>query len=66
MSEFIKLRERDYGFTIFININQIAMIWENGGIVIAGNHAEGNGLIKLTKESHEKLLAVIKERIIND
>lgn len=60
MTKFIKLKDREYGDTLLINIDNISEISvEAETIVVNGNSGKGNGLIHLEKESFNCLYAEI-------
>ena len=57
MSKFIRVYTQKYKEDLFINIDQISVIWEKANtILMNGSHAEGNGLLNITQESMNKLL----------
>ena len=64
--DFIELEEVGHGGTYIVNINNITFHTGWHTVFINGVTGNGNSIIKITKESHERLMKMAKERLWED
>ena len=65
-NDFIKLKEKQYGDTLIVNINNITF-YENAPIIyMNGVHGEGNGIFRIDNDSHKRLLNMVESRLWDD
>ena len=65
--DFIEIESARYGDKYIVNINNITL--SSGGwygIFINGITGDGHSIIAITKESHERLMRMVKNRMWND
>lgn len=65
--DFIEVECVQYGDNYIVNINNITFSssgWR--GIFINGVTGDGNSIINITEESHERLMRMVKDRMWSD
>lgn len=65
--DFIEVEGSRHGERYIVNINNITFSsggWH--GIFINGVTGDGNSIINITKESHERLMRMVKNRMWSD
>ena len=61
--DLIELEDAVQGGSYIVNINNITFHTDWNGIFINGVTGDGNSIINITKESHERLMKMAKERL---
>ena len=64
--DFIEVECSQYGDKYIVNINNITFSSGWNGILISGVTDAGNSIIYITKESHERLMRMVKSRMWRD
>ena len=65
--DFIEVECARYGNRYIVNINNITLSSDGWyGIFINGVTGDGNSIIIITKESHERLMRMVKNRMWSD